>query len=133
MLAKLQKMWDGRLGRVPIAKHRVEWITLDLRHINAASYRAEPKARELEKTEIDKMLGVNDIELAEAKWAAPIVLALKDRSLGIYMNYKKLKIMTLKDAYPIWPLDEFLDSVGEALISLTLDTSSWYWKVEIYD
>lgn len=71
-----------------IAKHRIELTLLDIRPLNTAPYRAGPKARELEKTEIDKMHGMNVIESAQSECASLTVLALKrEGSLLLCVDY----------------------------------------------
>lgn len=54
-------------------KHRIELIAPDVYPINPAPYHAGPKARELEKAEIEKMLRMKVIEPAQSKVTMGIV------------------------------------------------------------
>lgn len=77
MLELFSPMWDGHVGRITIAKHRIEMNTRDIRPINSAPYRVGPAARAFEKEEQAKMTKMRVIEPAQREWAAPTVLAHK--------------------------------------------------------
>jgi hypothetical protein len=55
MLKTHKSTWDGRLGEVSAKKHRIDLVP-GARPIHSLPYRAGPRAREIEKQEIDKML-----------------------------------------------------------------------------
>lgn len=81
-------MWDGYLGHIIVAVHRIELTPSDTRPIHLAPYRAGPKARNFEKTEIDNMSWMGLIEPAPAERASPIVLVVKqDGSLHLCVDY----------------------------------------------
>lgn len=62
MLSKFEPMWDGRLGRVVTAKHRIG-LNEPLRLlVYSTSYRETPRTRKSKKIEIDKMLADNITE-----------------------------------------------------------------------
>lgn len=48
-----------------MTKQRIELSTPDLRPMNFALYRVGPRARDFEKTKIDRKLGMDVIEPAE--------------------------------------------------------------------
>lgn len=103
-------MCDGRLGSIDIAKHRIQLSTTDVRPINFAPYHAGPKAHEFDKTDIDKVLCMEIIGPARSEWASAIVFTQKeDGSLHFCINYGKLNAMTVKEAYPMKHMEEFLD------------------------
>ena len=131
MLDEFASMWDGHLGRVSIAKHRIE-LQPGARPSYSAPYRAGPKARDFEKSEIDKMLKAGVIEPAKTEWAAPIVFApKKDGSLRFCVDYRRLNAETVRDSYPIPRMDECIDSLGDAQLFSTLDANSGYWQIEM--
>lgn len=101
-----------------MAKHRIELTTAYIRPINCALYFAGPKARELEKTEVSQMLGMNAIEHAKSEQALKIELALeKDGSLPFCVDYRMLNDVYVKDINAVPGMDECLDSSGAVRIS----------------
>lgn len=64
-LSDFKSMWDGHLGRVRNAKHWIGLSESDAKPINSSLYHTGPKARELEKKKIGKMLSRRVIESAE--------------------------------------------------------------------
>lgn len=67
MLCDFESMWNGNLGQINIAKHRMKLFQVDARPIHSALYRAGSKARESEKKELDKMLSDEIIEPAQTE------------------------------------------------------------------
>lgn len=61
MLRKHSKMWDGTLGEIKVAQHRIV-VVRGARPIALAPYRAGDKAREIKDKEISKMLKAGMIE-----------------------------------------------------------------------
>lgn len=55
-----------------VAKHRTELTSDKLQHVHYAPYKAGPRAREFDKSEIDEMLKMKEIERAETESAVPI-------------------------------------------------------------
>lgn len=49
MLADFELMWDGHLGRINIAKHRLELSQGDSKRTHSASFRARLIAQKFEK------------------------------------------------------------------------------------
>ena len=131
MLGEFEEMWNGRLGRIDAAKHRIQ-LTPEARPVFQAPYRAGQKAREFVKEEVTRMLRDGVIEPSASEWASPIVLAeKKDGSLRFCVDYRKLNAVTVRDSYPIPRMDECIDSLGDATVFTTLDANSGYWQIPI--
>lgn len=78
------------------------------------------------------MLEMKAIETAQTEWAAPIVfIPKKNRSLWVWVDYWRLKGVTIRDSYPIPRMNECIYSLGAVAISLTLDANNGYWKMEV--
>lgn len=89
--------WDGHLGNIKATIHRIEFKP-NSKPIFQQPYGAVPKLRQLEKDEIDKMLREGIIEPACCEWGSPIIFApKKDRTLRLFIDYRKLKAITVKD------------------------------------
>ena len=72
------------------------------------------------------------IEPAQGPWSSPIVLVpKKDRSTRICVDFRKVKSLTRRDAYPLPRIDECLDALSGAQWFTTLDLASGYWQVEV--
>ena len=95
-------------------------------------YKAGPIAREREKEEVERMRSMDVIEPASGKWASPVVVVPKnDGSVRFCIGYRKLNLMTIKDAYPIPRMDECIDSLGDARVFFTLDCNAGHWKLPV--
>ena len=73
MLEPFAHMWDGHLGHIHAATHRIELVADDTLPVHCAPYRAGPNAREFERQEMQKMVDMGVIEPAQTEWASPIV------------------------------------------------------------
>jgi hypothetical protein len=69
-------MWDSRLGHVHSATHRIQLVP-GAKPVHAQLYRAGPRARENESSEVQRMLKEGVIEPASSEWASPLVLVPK--------------------------------------------------------
>jgi Reverse transcriptase (RNA-dependent DNA polymerase) len=131
MLTKHQDMWSGNLGEIKVTSHRIELIP-GAKPVFQPPYRAGQKSRGIEKEEVERMLEAGVIEPALSEWASPVVLITKkDGSTRFCVDYRKLNALTTKDTYPLPRMDDYLDSLGEAMIFSTLDCNSGYWQVPI--
>ena len=61
MLRKYAHMWDGSLGEISTAEHRID-LTPEAKPVRSAPYRAGPKARRAEREEVERMLRAEFIE-----------------------------------------------------------------------
>ena len=59
--------------------------------------------------------GVGIIVSSESEWAAPIVLvAKKDRSLQLCVDYRRLNLLSKADTYPMPSIEELINGLGKA-------------------
>jgi len=131
LLAKYRQMWDGHLGHVTTANHRIELIP-GAKPVQVQPYRAGPRARELESEEVQRMLKAGVIEPAISEWASPVVLVPKpDGKMRFCVDYRKLNAITVRDTYPLPRMDECIDSLGDATLFSTLDCNSGYWQIPV--
>jgi hypothetical protein len=126
-----RSMWDGRLGHVHSATHRIHLVP-GAKPVHAQTYRAGPRARENEASEVQRMLKEGVIEPASSEWARPVVLVPKpDGSMRFCVDYRWLNALTIRDSYPLPRMDECIDSLGDAQIFSTLDCNSGYWQISV--
>lgn len=77
------------LGKISKAQYQIDSEPVKEKSLHWAPYRAGPNPRQFGKSELDKMLEVKVIEMAETEWAGPVVFALrKDGSLRFHVDYR---------------------------------------------
>ena len=99
------------LSQTDRVQHRINTGTA--KPIRQAPRRLPIDKREIEKAEIDKMLGRKVIEPSKSPWSSPVVLVKKkDGSTRFCIDYRALNQVMIKDAYPLPPVDDCLDSLA---------------------
>ena len=86
------------------------------------------------KEEIDKLLKVRFIRpIKKATWLSPIVvMPKKNGKIQVCVNYPKLNVVIVTDAFPLPSTNDVLDAVaGHAMYSF-LDGFSGYNKVKMH-
>lgn len=73
MLEEFQVIWDGHLGQLNTATHRVEEYSPEAKSMHAVPYRADLKTRETERVEHDEMQAMKVVEPEQKELASPIV------------------------------------------------------------
>ena len=124
-------MWDGTLGEIKATEHRIELIpgTTPIRQV---PYRAGHASRHVIQEQVDEMLQKGVIEPARSEWASPVVIVPKaDCGLRFCVDYRELNGVTKRDSYPLRPMDDCIDSLGEAKIFSTLDFNCEYWQIPV--
>ena len=78
------------------------------------------------------MLTGGQIEPSDSPWSAPVVLVTKkDSGTRLCVDYHRLNLATVKDAYPLPRIDDMLDMLAGKRWFSTLDLASGYWKVSL--
>lgn len=91
----------------------------DTRLVFQDTCRGGLKTREREDQETDWMFKESLREPAMSHWTSSVVLASKkDVKLRFYVDYRELDAMTVRNAYNLPRVDEYIDSSGDATIFL---------------
>ena len=131
LLKKHAPLWGGNLGLIRGVEHRIR-LKPGAVPVRQHPYKAGPLAREREKAEVERMRSMGVIEPSTGEWASPVVMVPKpDGSVRFCIDYRKLNLMTVKDAYPIPRMDECIDSLGDARVFSTLDCNAGYWQIPV--
>ena len=104
--------------------------TIDTGHstpIRCAPRRMSPQKIKQEKTCVAEMLAGGQIEPSDSPWSAPVVLVTKkDGGTRFCVDYRRLNLATVKDAYPLPRIDDTLD-----MLAVSSGFRPWTWLVVI--
>jgi len=131
MLRKHSAMWDGTLGTINATENYIV-TPADAVPIRAQPYRTDPFKRQIIADKINKMLKRNVIESSHSAWASPVVMVPKKNGKARFcVDYRRLNNITRKDAYPLPRMEDFLDSLGDAKVFISLDCTAAYGQVPL--
>jgi len=131
MLKKHSSMWNGTLGRIHATEHAVV-TPPDTLPIRAQPYRTGAFKRQIIVDQINMMLKMNVIQASFSAWASTVVIVPKKNGKARFCaDYRRLKNVTKKDAYPLPRMEDFLDSLGDAKVFKSLYCTAGYWQVPL--
>jgi hypothetical protein len=116
------------LGRTTFVKHSID--TGDHRPISQALRRQPIQYLPEIDRQLEELSRQGIIEPAASPWASNLVIvAKKDKSLRMCVDYRGLNNFTKKDSYPLPRINECLDSLGNATFFSTFDLRSGYFQI----
>ena len=118
------------LGQTNVVTHKVNTENHEPIRL---PYRRLPLSKlDVMEQEVNKMLERNIISPSESPWSSPVVMVTKkDGSIRFCVDYRKINEYTVKDAYPIPRMDEYLDFLSGNKWFCTLDLESGYWQIKM--
>ena len=91
-----------------------------------------PQKIKQEEACVAEMLTGGQIETSDSPWSAPVVLVTKkDGGTRFCVDYRRLNLATVKEAYPLPRIDDMLDMLAGKRWFSTLDLASGYWQVSL--
>ena len=100
--------------------------------IRCAPRRMSPQKNKKEEACVTEMLTGSQIELSDSPWSAPVVLVTKkDGGTRFCVDYRRLNLAMVKDAYPLPRIDDTLDILTGKRWFSTLDLASGYLQVSL--
>ena len=100
--------------------------------IRCAPRRMSPQKIKEEEACVEEMLTGGQIVPSDSPCSAPVVLVTKkDGGTRFCVDYRRLNLATVKDAYPLLRIDDTLDMLAGKRWFSTLDLASGYWQVSL--
>jgi len=119
-------MLDGTLGFFEATDHCVG-VQPGTKPIRQQPNRARHHARDMILDKVNRMLEAMVLRPSTSEWASPVVVVpKKDGSPRFCVDYHCLNAVTKKDSYPIFRMEDCVDSLGDAHSFSTLDCNSGY-------
>ena len=117
-------------GRTSLVQHEIP--TGDAVPIRLPLYRLAHKSQDSLREEIKTLLHQGIIRPSTSPWAAPIVLvAKKDGTKRMCVDYRKLNKITVNDPYPLPNIEKLIANLGISLYITTLDLTKGYYQVPV--
>ena len=118
------------IGHTDAVEHTID--TGDSSPIRCAPRHMSPQKIKQEDACVEEMLSGGQIEPSDSPWSAPVVLVTKkDGGTRFCVDYRRLNLTTVKDAYPLPCIDDTLDMLADKKWFSTLDLGSGYWQVSL--
>ena len=115
-------------GHTEAVEHTID--TGDSLPIRCALRRMSPQKIKQEEACVEEMLAGGQIEPSDSPWSAPVVTK-KDGDTRLCVDYRRLNLATVKDAYHLPRIDDTLDMLAGKRWFSTLDLASGYWHVSL--
>ena len=114
------RIYSLRPGHTDAVEHEID--TGHSTPIRCTSRRKSPQMIKKEEECVTDMLVSGQIEPSDIPWSAPVILVTKkDSGSRFCVDYRRLNIFTVKDAYPLHRIDDTLDMLAGKQWFSTLD------------
>lgn len=102
--------------------------------MNRSPYRSAANEREDDRGIVKDLLHNGIIKENKSPFVSPILLVRKkDGSYRIFKDYRELNRHTIKDRYPLPPIEDQLDRLGKGRYFTSLDMASRFHQIPIHD
>ena len=102
--------------------------------ISIPPYRMAPvELREL-KAQLEELLSKGFIRPSISPWGAPVLFVKKkDGSLRLYIDYRQLNRVTIRNQYPLPRIDELFDQLQGSRVYSKIDLRSGYHQLRVQE
>ncbi len=67
-------------------------------------------------------------------WGVPVLFVKKkDGTLHLFINYRQLHEVTIKNRYPLPQIDDLFDQLKDAAVFSKIDLRSGYYQLEVQE
>ncbi|KAA0025802.1 pol protein [Cucumis melo var. makuwa] len=106
----------------------------DTAPISRAPYRRAPAELKEMKVQLQELLDKGFIRPSASPWGAPVLFVKKkDESMRLYIDYRELNKVTVKNRYPLPRIDDLFDQLQGATVFSKIDLRSGYHQLRIRD
>ena len=130
LMEKFKDVLQDTPGRTSLVQHAIP--TKDALPVRLPPYRLVHTAIDTLNEEVKTLLEQEIIRPSNSPWAASIVLvAKKDGTRRMCIDYRRLNKVTVKDPYPLPNIEELISTLGASTFITTLDLSKGYYQVPV--
>jgi hypothetical protein len=100
--------------------------------ISRRPYKMTPKELAELKVQLNELLDKGYIRPSSSPWGCPaLFVKKKDQSLRLWIDYRPLNVVTLKNKYPLPRIDILFDRLASAKVFFKVDLHSGYHQIKI--
>ena len=129
-----EDVFPDELPRLPSPKDVDFCIELHLgtSPISMALHRMAPVELQELKVQIHELLGKGFIRPSTSPWGALVLFAKKkDKTLRLYIDYRQLNKVTIKNRYPLLRIDDLFDQLRGARVYSKIDLRIGYHQLRV--
>ena len=92
-------------------------LVKDARPVCMSLWCIAPREQKELEAQTEELLKKGFIQMSKSSWGAPVVFATKaNGSLQLYVDYRELNKLTLKNMYPLPRFDDLFDQLSRARV-----------------
>ena len=86
------------------------------------------------RVQLQELLDKGFIRLSTSPWGAPVLFAKKkDKTLRLYIDYRQLNRVTIKNQYPLPRIDDLFDQLRGARVYSKIELRTGYHQLRVRD
>ncbi|KAK8708585.1 hypothetical protein V6N13_059623 [Hibiscus sabdariffa] len=118
----LQDEYDFGLPSMPVVSKFINVFPKEL-----------PELKELKK-QLEELQNKGFIRPITSPWGAPVLFVKKkDGSMRLYINYRQLNRVTIKNKYPLPRIEDLFNRLKDASVFSKIDLRSGYYQMRVKD
>ena len=134
MVCEYKDVFPDELPRLP--PHRDVDFVIELHPgtspISMAPHRMAPVELHELKVQLQELLDKGFIRPSTSSWGAPILFSKKkDKTLRLYIDFRQLNRVTIKNRYPLPSIDDLFDQLRGARVYSKIDLRTGYHQLRV--